>query len=61
MGLIELLILILVLFWAFGYFGRGRLYGQGGSDTALGGGSNLVHTLLVIAVILVILRLLRVL
>ena len=58
MGLIELFILILVLVWAFGYFGRGRLSGQGGSDV---GGGNLVHTLLVIAVILLILRLLHVL
>ncbi|HEY8730958.1 MAG TPA: hypothetical protein VIN69_03145 [Candidatus Limnocylindria bacterium] len=47
-----------MLVWAFGYFGRGRLYGQGGSDV---GGGNLVHTLLVIAVILLILRLLHVL
>lgn len=61
MGLIELLILVLVLLWAFGYFGRGRLYGRGGSDITLGGGSNLIHTLLVIVVILVILRLLRLL
>jgi hypothetical protein len=60
-GLIELLIVILLLAWAFGYFGRGRLYGGGGSGVARDGGSNLIHTLLVIVVILVILRLLRVL
>ena len=65
MGLIELLIVILLLAWLFGYFGRGRLYGgRGPGVTApaggwLGGG-NWVHTLLVIVVILVVLRLLGV-
>ena len=65
MGVIELLIVILLLAWAFGYFGRGRLYGARGPALSapaggwLGGGS-WVHTLLVIVVILVVLRLLGV-
>jgi uncharacterized protein DUF5670 len=50
--LIELIIVILVILWLLGYFGRGRI-----STPALGG--NAIHTLLVIVVILVILRLLR--
>jgi hypothetical protein len=54
MGIVELLIIVLLLLWLFGYFGRGRLYG----DATLGG--NWVHTLLVIVVILVVLRLLGV-
>ncbi|PYN12478.1 MAG: lmo0937 family membrane protein [Chloroflexi bacterium] len=49
MGIIELLIIVLLLLWVFGYFGRGRL--------PIGGGG-WIHTLLVIVVILVILRLL---
>jgi hypothetical protein len=55
MGILELIIVILVLLWLFGYFGRGRL--------ALGplAGGNAVHTLLVIVLILVILRLLGIL
>ncbi len=57
MGLIELLIVILLVAWFLGYFGRGRLYSRGTTD--LGGDSNLIHTLLVITVILVVLRLLR--
>jgi hypothetical protein len=52
LGLIELLIVILVILWLLGYFGRGRI-----SAPALSG--NWIHTLLVIAVILVILRLVR--
>ncbi len=56
MGLIELLIVILVVAWFLGYFGRGRLYSRG--TTNLGGDSNLIHTLLVIIAILVVLRLL---
>jgi hypothetical protein len=51
-GLIELLIVILLILWLLGYFGRGRI-----STPALSG--NWVHTLLIIVVILVILRLLR--
>lgn len=68
MGIIELLILILVLAWLFGYFGRGRWYGgrpgTGPVITAPAGGwlagGNWVHILLVIVVILVLLRLLGV-
>jgi hypothetical protein len=63
-GLIELLIVILLLLWLFGYFGRGRLYGpRGGTVVADGGwlaGGSWVHTLLVIVVILIVLRLLGV-
>lgn len=62
MGLIELLIVVLVLLWLFGYFGRGRLSRRGGPDlpSAPPWGGSWLHTLLVIAVILIILRLLRV-
>ncbi len=60
MGIIELLILILVVAWALGYFGHGRVYARG---PATAGDSTfdptLVHTLLVIVVVLVILRLLH--
>ena len=56
MGIIELIILILVLLWLFGYFGRGRLFA--GTPSLASG--NLLHTLLVIAVILILLRLLRI-
>ena len=63
MGLLELLIVVILLFWLFGYFGRGRFYGSRGG-TAVGNGAlasgNWVHTLLVIVVILIVLRLLGV-
>ena len=52
MGLIELLIVLLIILWLLGYFGRGRI-----NAPALSG--NWIHTLLVIVLILVILRLLR--
>jgi hypothetical protein len=63
--MLEALIVILLLLWLFGYFGRGRWYGgRGPVLTAPAGGwlasGNLVHMLLVIVVILVILRLLGV-
>jgi hypothetical protein len=66
MGIVELLIVVLLLLWLFGYFGRGRLYGgRGGTTVASGNGGlaagNWVHTLLVIVVILVVLRVLHVL
>ena len=62
MGILELLIVIILLLWLFGYFGRGRLYARGPvvSETPWFGGS-WIHTLLVIVVILIILRLLRIL
>ena len=61
MGLIELLIVILLLLWLFGYFGRGRMYARGPAVSTGGWYSGgWVHTLLVIVVILVILRLLGV-
>ena len=62
MGLIELIIVILVILWLLGYFGRGRFYARGpavttGDSTWWSGGS-WIHLLLVLVVILVILRLL---
>jgi hypothetical protein len=65
MGLLELLIVVILLLWLFGYFGRGRVYGPRGGTPALGdggwlAGGNWVHTLLVIVVILIVLRLLGV-
>ena len=59
-GIIELLIVILIIAWLLGYFGRGRLYG--GPSVSTGGfdSGNWVHILLVIVVILVVLRLLGV-
>ncbi|HEY8732422.1 MAG TPA: DUF5670 family protein [Candidatus Limnocylindria bacterium] len=64
MGLIELLIVVLLLLWLFGYFGRGRLYGDRSGTSVVGSaggvmaGGSWVHILLVIAVILIVLRLL---
>ncbi|HEY8806029.1 MAG TPA: hypothetical protein VIN70_00405 [Candidatus Limnocylindria bacterium] len=59
MGLIELIIVVLVLLWLFGYFGRGRLFSRGPALSTAGvGGGNWVHILLVIVVILIVLRLL---
>jgi hypothetical protein len=61
--MLEALIVILLLLWLFGYFGRGRWYGGRGPVLAAPAGiasGNLVHILLVIVVILVILRLLGV-
>ena len=49
---IVLIIVVLVILWLLGFFGRGRI-----NTPALSG--NWVHTLLVIVVILVILRLLH--
>jgi Family of unknown function (DUF5670) len=63
MGLIELIIVVLLVLWAVGYFGRGRLYGGGGGGSVVGSGgigNNWVHILLVIVVILIVLRLLGV-
>ena len=63
MGILELLIVILLIMWLLGYFGRGRVYARGpevSTATPWFGGS-WIHTLLVIVVILIILRLLRIL
>jgi hypothetical protein len=54
MGIIELIIVVLLLLWLFGYFGRGRFV------TGSLASGNLIHTLLVIVVILVLLRLLNI-
>lgn len=61
MGVLELLIVILLLLWLFGYFGRGRAFSRGPAIDTAGGfaGGNWVHILLVIVVILVILRLVQ--
>ena len=61
MGLIELIIVVLVILWLLGYFGRGRLYARG-PVLPRGGWSNydLIHIVLVLAVILLILRILRI-
>ena len=59
MGIIELLIIVLVIVWLLGYFGRGRFYATGPAvSTTTWGGGNLLHILLVLAVILIVLRLL---
>ncbi len=61
MGILELIVVILLLMWLLGSFGRGRVYARGPvvSATPWFGGS-WIHTLLVIVVILIILRLLGV-
>ena len=58
MGLIELIIVVLIILWLLGYFGRGRLYATGPSVSTGWYSGGLVHTLLVLAVILIILLLL---
>ncbi|RPJ21071.1 MAG: lmo0937 family membrane protein [Chloroflexi bacterium] len=55
--MLETIIVILLLLWlvgSFGWGGRGRWRGRG-----RWGGGNLIHILLVIAVILLLIRLLR--
>ena len=61
MGLIELLIVVLLVLWLTGYVGRGRVYARGPIVSTAWYTGSVVHTLLVISLILVILRLLRVL
>lgn len=58
--MLELVIVVLLLLWLFGYFGRGRVFSRGPAVDATNwfAGGNWVHILLVIVVILVILRLL---
>jgi hypothetical protein len=58
MGVVELIIVILVLLWLFGYFGRGRLLAGGtGRTLPTAGGYDLIHVLLVVALVLLIVRL----
>jgi hypothetical protein len=57
--MLETIIVIILVLWLVGSFGwgrRGRWRGRGGSRW---GGGNLIHILLVIAVILLLIRLLR--
>lgn len=54
---LELLIVILVLLWLMGYFGRGRL--GSGRQLPTVGGYDLIHVLVVVALILLIIRLVR--
>jgi TM2 domain-containing membrane protein YozV len=61
--MLELLIVVILLLWLFGYFGRGRFYGSRGGTVVSSGGlasGSWIHTLLVIVVILIVLRLLGV-
>jgi hypothetical protein len=60
MGLLELIIVILLLMWLFGYFGRGRFYYREPVVPAPWYGGSLIHLILVIVVVLIILRLLGV-
>lgn len=50
--MLEILIVVLILLWAFGFFGRTRFKGLPQSG-------NLVHVLLVIVLILIVIRLIR--
>jgi hypothetical protein len=50
--MLELIIVVLVILWLLGYFGRARF-------PALPQSGNLVHVLLVIVLILIIVRLIR--
>jgi hypothetical protein len=63
MGLIELIIVVLVVLWLLGYFGRGRWYATGpattGTTMAGWAGGSWLHLLIVLAVILLLLRLLN--
>lgn len=60
MGIIELLIVVLLLLWLFGYFGRGRMSRGPDLTSSAPWGGSWIHLLVVLAVILVILRLLQV-
>ena len=61
MGLIELLIVVLVVLWLLGYFGRGRFARSGPELPATPPfGGSWIHFLIIVALILVILRLLKI-
>jgi hypothetical protein len=49
--MLELLIVILLLLWLLGYFGRGRVRGIPNTG-------NVIHILLVIILVLIVIRLL---
>jgi len=51
--MLEILIVVLLVLWLLGYFGRTRL------PRLRGGNQNLVHVLLVIILVLIVVRLLR--
>jgi hypothetical protein len=51
-GVLELIIVVLIVLWLLGYFGPVRI-------PAIPQSGNLIHLLLIIALILVIVRLLR--
>ncbi len=62
MGLNELIIAVPLIMWLFGYFGRGRWYGTGpavttGAATGWWAVRRWVHTLIVLALILLVLPL----
>ncbi len=57
MGLLELIIVLLLILWLLGYFGRGRVYARGPA-LDVGGSGNWIHVILVIVLVLVLLRLL---
>jgi hypothetical protein len=60
-GLIELLIVVLVVLWLLGYFGRGRFARRGPELPATPPfGGSWIHFLIIVALILVILRLLKI-
>jgi hypothetical protein len=54
--MLETLIIILLILWLVGFFGRGRWRGRRFGRWA---GGNLIHVLLVIVIILLLLRVLR--
>ena len=58
MSLIELIIVVLLVLWLFGYFGRGRFFYREPITPAPWYAGSLIHLILVLAVILIILRLL---
>jgi uncharacterized protein DUF5670 len=51
--MLETVIVVLLVLWLLGYFGRTRL------PRLRGGGGNLIHLLLVIILVLIVVRLLR--
>jgi len=58
--MLELIIVILVILWLMGYFGRNRVFTtRGGGTLPTIGGYDLIHVILVIALVLLIIRLLR--